>query len=116
MSYSFSILPNYFEAIGEYSPYTAVNYSVECWDLAGRTWIHFKRFSSADAADALANRIEDTRPADWTPDNEYWVPGRPIYGSQAYESFGGESLLARADVEAEFGAGSYTADHPGFIG
>jgi hypothetical protein len=116
MPYTFSVLPNYFEAAGEDGPYTAVNYSVECRDLTGRTWVHFKQFAAAESAGALADRIEDTRPADWTPGDEHWVPGRLVYGSQAYQALGGEHLLARTDVEAEFGAGSYAADHPGFIG
>jgi hypothetical protein len=115
MSYAFSVLPNYYEALGEDGPFTALNYFVECRDLAGHTWVHFKAFDSFEAAGELADRIEDRRPADWTPENDHWTRGRLVYGSQAYQAEGGEHDLARVDVEAEFGPGSYQPDHPGFL-
>ena len=116
MSYAFSVLPNYYEAPGEDGPFTAVNYFVECRELSGRTWVHFKSFDSAEAAGELADRIEDHRPAGWTPDNEHWAPGRLVYGSQAFQAHGGEHLMQRADVEAEFGPGSYRPGQPGYLG
>ena len=115
MPYSFSVLPDYYEAMGEEGPYTAVAFRVECRALSGRTWVHFKAFPSAEEADALAERIETSLPAGWTPENDYWVPGRLVYGSEAYEA-GGEHELARADVESEFGPGSYHSGHPGYLG
>ena len=107
MAYTFSILPNYYEARNEDGPYTAVNFFVECRDLAGNTWVHFKPFDAADDAASLADRIEDHRPAGWTPENEPWTQGRTLYGSQAYQLNGGEHDLQKTDVEAEFGPGAW---------
>jgi hypothetical protein len=115
MAYTFSILPNYYEAVGEDGPFTAVNYFVECRDLAGHTWFHFKSFSSAEAADELAARIESQRPADWTPENEHWNRGRLVYGSRAYQVEGGAHEQQKIDVEAEFGPGSYMPGLPGHL-
>ena len=115
MAFTFSVLPNHYEAIGEEGPYTAVNYFVECRDLAGNTWVHFKAFDSAWDADLLADKIADRRPEGWTPDNDYWVRGRTVYGSQAFQANNGEHGLQKADVEAEFGPGSYAEGQPGHL-
>ena len=114
MAYSFGILPNYYEAHGEDGIYEAVNYLVECRDLAGHTWVHFKAFDSVEDAAALADRVED-HPADWTPENEHWTRGRLIYGSRAFELEGGAHEQQKIDVESEFGPGSYMPGMPGYL-
>ncbi len=113
MAYTFSILPNYYEARNEDGPYTAVNFFVECRDLAGNTWVHFKAWDRPSDADRLADLV--ARKDGWTPDNECWTRGRTLYGSQAYQREGGEHALQKADVESEFGPGSYAEGQPGHL-
>lgn len=108
---------DYIQLTGEEGPYTARVYRVDCVDELGNRWFHFKTFSDWEEAAELEQRIEDhiKHNADWTP-GEHWHASHVVYGSIAYQTQGGESDLARVDVEAEYGAGSYTPSHPGYIG
>lgn len=117
VKYSFGILPNYYQAIGEDGPYTALNYAVECRDTQGHTWVHFKTFSDPIQADILLHRIANSLPAGWTPEpNDFWHRGQLVYGSIAFQTEGGEALLQKTDVEAEYGPGAYRPGQPGWIG
>jgi hypothetical protein len=83
----------------------------------GQSFRHCYRFDTEEEAVALADRVNahlKSNP-DWKP-GEHWYPSFAVYGSECYVKEGGESELARLDVESEFGPGSYRPSSPGYIG
>lgn len=110
--YNINIAPQYVEQIGEDGPYTAERYGVEATSSIGEVYWHFESFRNVEDAEKLADRVAAHVRAnpEWTP-GEHWVFHRVVYGSLAHL----EADLARVDVEAEYGPGSYRPDHPGYI-
>jgi len=112
-----TLAENYVQEIGEDGPFTSQRFNVEAVYPDGRRFHHFKAYRSIDDAAALAGRIEravfngECNPAD----SEYWNRGFDVYGSEAYQRNGGEHELQKADVEAEYGPGTYQPGGPGYL-
>jgi hypothetical protein len=110
------VCPNFYEVMGEDGPYTAKNFGVTATNKRGNRWHHSEVFRTEDAAHDFVSKIDDHLWLGGELNMEHWHRGDPVYGSDAYCEEGGEEALAKADVEAEYGPGSYTPDHPGYIG
>ena len=110
------VSPNFYEVMGEDGPYTAKNYGATATNKRGNRWHHFKVFRTEEAVHEFVSKIIDHLWDGGELNMEHWHRGDPVYGSDAYIEDGGDAALAKADVEAEYGPGSYTANHPGYIG
>ena len=110
------VCPNYYEAMDEDGPYTAKNFGVTATNGRGNRWHHYEVFTTEDAAHDFVRKIDDHLWLGGELNMEHWYRGYAVYGSDAYCEEGGDSALAKVDVEAEDGPGSYTPDHPGSIG
>lgn len=117
MTYNIRTRECFGQEIGEDGPYTARFYGVECVDEVGHRWVHEIFFRQAESAENLAERIaiHISKNPSWKP-GDRWNADQPVYGSDAYQLEGGEQYLARVDVEADRGPGTYLPGHPGFIG
>jgi hypothetical protein len=114
--YTIQLGKAYGQEIGEDGPYTAERIVVEAVSPSGEVYWHFKTFTKLRQAQTLCDKVAAhvwLNPS-WEP-NENWTFNRCIYGSISYCMNGGEHDLQRADVEAEYGPGSYQPSHSGFL-
>jgi hypothetical protein len=107
-----------FETRGEDGPVIRLSHFAVAKNEYGRRFIHAQQFSSREDAEKLVERVNAhiERHPEWQPSPQHWREGQPCYGSDCYAEENGESELARVDVEAEFGPGTYRPGTPGFIG
>lgn len=117
MAYHIAPAEDFVQEMGEDGPFTDRVYGVSCVDDQGHRWTHNHWFYYRHMAEELAARVTAhiASHPDWEP-GEHWHVSQPVYGSEAYQLEDGEQYLARVDVEAEHGAGSYRYGHPGYIG
>ena len=107
---------NFVEAMGEDGPYTHKDYGVTATDAAGNRWHHIALFKTEDEAIDFELKIDDHLWRGGNLNMEHWFRGVSVYGSDAYFARNEESALAKLDVEAEYGPGSYHPGGPGYIG
>jgi len=110
------VSPDYVQELGEDGPFTATKFHVEAVYYDGRRYHHFKLFDRLEDAERLKERIEFAGKLIKPESSDYWIRGFDVYGSTAFEANNGEGQLAKADVEAEYGPGTYQTNHPGYIG
>ena len=114
-----NIKPVYYEAIGEDGPYTALAYGVEAVDKDGNVYSHERLDLTRDQAESLLRRVTVAiRTYGWSPvDQPRWHYDRAAYGSPAYcaNYQAEEHDRQKADVENEYGPGSYRPGGPGYL-